>query len=232
MKTIEHVIWAVALVVCVTLIVFRPQAPVAPIGPPAVADKSTQTLARTVQGLITAVRDAQAVRNGPAAFNAGIPAATYAWLAGLGKTPTVTVYSAAYKPPTPAPVPTLQPNSFLPANFAQWHHADTVAATEEALKKTPINLQVSQQPVAPNRVGAIYLSDGATGATYAIARRGQLDLDLGAANGGTGLEALAGYGYNIKNTSAGLFIGVTVGKAPGLQRGIGAGVRAGLVVHP
>lgn len=240
LKTIEHFIWAVAVVICVTVFVFRPQHPPAPVGPVATTDSSTQTLAKTVQGVVDEVRALKEAKGGADAFSAGLSAASYNWLAAAGRTPTVTVYSAAYKPPTPGPVPTLSPvtqtglKSGLPVNFEAWHHADTVAAMSETLKKTPIDLHIDQVPTQPNKIAAVYTNDGATGILYAIARHKQLDLDIGGAKGVNGLEALAGYGYNIPKTDAGFFAGVAVGKSPSLAQngGVQFGFKVGVTVHP
>lgn len=234
MRTIEHLIWAVVVVICVTVFIFHPRPAPAPDPTAVAAEKDVQSLAKTVQGTVQVVRDLEAVKAGSTGISGGIPAAAWAGLAALGRMPTKTVYSGEYRPPTPGPVPTLAPvkNPVLPANFEAWHHADTVAANEEALKHTPVVLHIDQVPAQTNRMAAVYLSDGAAGAVYAVARRKQLDLDLGAASGGSGIEALAGYGYNIKNTDAGLFLGVTLGKSPGAARGVNIGIRAGFLVHP
>ncbi len=241
--TIRHGIWA-AVAVCAVFVgawVYTHH-PDAPVGPTASTASTTQNVAKTVQGLLDAVKLAESARNATSILTSGIgrvaphiggisTAGVVNTIAAAGRMPTRTVYSANYTVPSPAPKPTAPPG--IDFTIASWHHADTVSAVEEALAASQLNLHIAQEEIPPNRICALYLTDGSAGACYAIARRKQLDMDLGVTTSpARGLEFVGGLGFNLKHTDAGVFAGVVVGKKPGGLPGSSIGIQAGLVIHP
>ena len=142
-------------------------------------------------------------------------AAYAAALSAIGRRPTAQAIHVSLSAPTPGPVLVTPPPSI---DWAAWHHEDTKNATLEAINSAHINVSVVQEPIAPSRVKACYLNDGTAGLCYALLRRHQLDYDIGATKGVRGLQPTVGLEYRLKNTSFGLFGGVTLraGKPTGV----------------
>ncbi len=123
---------------------------------------------------------------------------------------------SALAAPTPAPTPTN-------ALFRQVYAAD-YAATTHALKDTTIktDVHITRQEVPTSRVGSI-IGSGGDGLSYAIVRRKQYELDLGAVQVAGHLAPVAALAYCLPGTS--LCIGPSVTANHGAKIGVSALVK-------
>lgn len=202
----------------------RPPVTIAPIAQPGTTVREIQALQHSFE-LLAAAKGAVPAFLAPSIHilpSSGFGAAAEAQLLhALGSPRTAPAIIVKLDAPTPAPVLTPPPD--ISKDDAAWHHIDVYNATAEAIANAKLNVTVTQEPIPPSRISAIYTSDSAVGISYALKRRGQLDLTLAAMKGPDGrLAPAAGYAYHIKGTSASVFAGFKLTKGrPGAAFGFG-----------
>ncbi len=131
-----------------------------------------------------------------------------------------TVEAIAVHSALSAPTPTATPSSAL---FQQVYNAD-YAATTHALQDTTIktDVRITRQEVPTSRVGSI-IGSGGDGLSYAIVRRKQYELDLGAVQIAGHLAPVAAVAYCLPHTS--LCLGPSVTVDHGARIGVSALVK-------
>ncbi|NNM92295.1 MAG: hypothetical protein HKL92_03050 [Candidatus Eremiobacteraeota bacterium] len=208
----------------------------APAGGTLAATKpsTAAAIAREIQGAILADRLVAAARGTTPMLAApavnvvreipgmrGFSGAEIAAILGALKPKTVEVIGAHLDVPTPAPSPTAPPGWTSQQQSSLF--ATDVAATESVLSnpKTKIAVSVTRAPVPPTRIGSIFTTNGA-GLGYAAVRKGQFELDLGAALHGAHLSPIIAPSWLVPHTQLGLGVGLTYDH--GLKVGVAATV--------
>ena len=131
-----------------------------------------------------------------------------------------TVEAIAVHSALAAPMPAPTPSNAL---FQQVYNAD-YAATTHALKDTTIktDVHITRQEVPTSRVGSI-IGSGGDGLSYAIVRRKQYELDIGAVQIGGHLAPVAALAYCLPHTS--LCVGPSITVNHGAKVGASALVK-------
>jgi hypothetical protein len=180
------------------------------------ANPSGSSLEREVQAVLKVDRSLAAARGGaplsvqPAVAIIhdvpglqGFSGAQIAQMLSALKPPTVEVIGAHLTSPTPAPLPKA-PIGWTDAQVKALFAADRSAvASVISDPQTHIAVTVSRQEVAPTRIGSLFSPIG-SGLSYAIVRKKQLELDVGAIQRAGHVSPAFGVGYLIPHTSLSL----------------------------